>query len=116
MAKAEKKIRKDLGDLDGALCKWLGDRLMALVESDTFGVDTWAIAEMRADGWQGDGEWDYDRFDHVFKLLTKISANALLDYSTRYDLDLSDEGKQCIFDEAREALKWVAKYLPALSL
>jgi hypothetical protein len=45
-----------------------------------------------------------------------MSARGLLAYGTRYDLDLSDEDQQRIFDDAQYALAWVARYLPSLSL
>ena len=115
MAKVEKKIRKDLGDLDGALCKWLGDRLMALVESDTFGVDAYSVNEMQK-GLRYPESWDWDDYDRRFIEEARMSARGLLAYGTRYDLNLSDEDQQHIFDNAQISLAWVACYLPALSL
>ena len=114
MPKIKKKVRKDLPILDGALCKWLGDRLAALAASETFGVDGYSITLMQKKEYRED--WGWEDYDKLFIEEARMSARGLLDYGRRYDPDLSDEDQQHIFDNAQTSLRWVATYLPSLSL
>lgn len=97
------KVGRDAASLDTALCRWLGKRLMHL-STHTTGVPVAFINENQ--------KLDEDHQAAVWRSMMLVQAENLLAYGNLYESE--PEEADFVVARGREAMHWVAKWLPHL--
>lgn len=97
------KVGRDAVSLDTALCRWLGKRLAHLAKH-TGGVPVVFINE--------NPQLDEDIHAVVWRSVMATHAENLLAYAKLYDAE--PEESEVIISRGRDAMHWVAKWLPHL--
>ena len=97
------KVGRDCVSLDTSLCRWLGKRLAHLAKHTT-GVPVVFINE--------NPQLGEDVHAAVWRSVMAVHADNLIAYGNMYDAE--PEAHDDIIGRGKDAVQWVAKWLPHL--